>query len=138
MFSNLTNITYIHLICEGYIGYLPSDNSIYVAFRGSSSIRNWITNLDVVKTPYTSYSECGCQVHKGFYDAEQKVLGGILTEVKRLKSLPFLSSYAVKTTGHSLGAALALLTAMGEIMNPFGINISANIYCLQSFSIRSH
>jgi predicted lipase len=94
--------------------------------------------LDVVKTPYTSYSECGCQVHKGFYDAEQKVLGGILTEVKRLKSLPFLSSYAVKTTGHSLGAALALLTAMGEIMNPFGVNISAYIYCLQSFSIRSH
>jgi len=97
---------------EGYIGYLPSDKSIYVTFRGSSSIRNWITNLDAVKTAYTSYSECGCQVHKGFYDAEQKVIGGILTEVKRLKSLSTLSGYAVKTTGHSLGAALAQLTAM--------------------------
>jgi hypothetical protein len=30
---------------NGYIGYLPSDNSIYVVFRGSESILNWITNL---------------------------------------------------------------------------------------------
>jgi len=26
---------------EGFVGYLPSDNSIYVAFRGSSSLANW-------------------------------------------------------------------------------------------------
>jgi len=121
---------------EGYIGYLPSDKSIYITFRGSSSIRNWITNLDAVKTSYTSYSECGCQVHKGFYDAEQKVFGGILNEVKRLKSLSSLSSYAVKTTGHSLGAALAQLTAMGEIMNLFVIN--TYIYYIRPFSIRSN
>ena len=31
---------------EGFIGYLPSDNSIYVVFRGSISIKNWITDLD--------------------------------------------------------------------------------------------
>jgi hypothetical protein len=31
---------------NGFIGYLPSDNSIYVVFRGSESILNWITNLD--------------------------------------------------------------------------------------------
>jgi hypothetical protein len=45
---------------NGYIGYLPSDNSIYVSFRGSSSILNWITDLSTTKTPYTSYPECNC------------------------------------------------------------------------------
>eukprot|EP01036_Dinobryon_divergens_P035367 gene35367-45810_t len=101
---------------EGFIGYLPSDKSIYVVFRGSSSIRNWITNLDAYKTPYTSYPACNCEVHKGFYNAEQIVIKGIISEVKRLKSMSSLSSYAVKTTGHSLGAALAQLTAM-DLLN---------------------
>lgn len=32
----------------GYIGYLPSNNSIYVVFRGSSNIPNWIANFDAV------------------------------------------------------------------------------------------
>ena len=34
---------------QGYVGYLPSDKSIYVVFRGSSSIRNWIVDLDAFK-----------------------------------------------------------------------------------------
>ena len=42
------------------------------------------------------------------------MIGGIISEVKRLKSIPSLSTYSVKTTGHSLGAALAQLTAMGK------------------------
>ena len=55
----------------GYIGYLPSDNSIYTIFRGSSNIPNWITDLDTAKTPYTYWPECGCEVHQGFYTASQ-------------------------------------------------------------------
>lgn len=55
---------------QGYVGYLPSDSSIYVVFRGSSSIQNWITNLEVTKTAYKG-SCCGksCQIHRGFYEA---------------------------------------------------------------------
>ena len=59
---------------NGYIGYLPSDNSIYVAYRGSESILNWVTNLSTTKTAYTSYPDCNCQVHEGFYAAEQRAL----------------------------------------------------------------
>jgi len=32
---------------EGFIGYLPSDKSIYVVFKGTESITNWITDMDV-------------------------------------------------------------------------------------------
>lgn len=107
---------------QGYIGYLPSDKSIYVVFRGSQSIRNWITNLDAFKTSYTSFPECGCQVHKGFYQAEQSVISGIISEVKKLQSAH--SGYAVKVTGHSLGAALAQLTSMDLVKS----GISNTVY----------
>ncbi len=95
---------------QGYIGYLPSDKSIYVVYRGSESTKNWITNLDAFKTPYTTYPECNCQVHKGFYKAEQSVIAGVISEVKALQKSH--AGWAVKVTGHSLGAALAQLTSM--------------------------
>ncbi len=63
---------------NGYIGYLPSDNSIYVVFRGSESILNWVTNLSTTKTNYTSYPGCNCQVHNGFYKAEQRVIDQVI------------------------------------------------------------
>jgi len=110
---------------QGFVGYLPSDASIYVAFRGSSNIQNWITNLEVTKTKYNGYC-CGkaCEVHKGFYSAEQSVFPGILAEVKRLKSLH--STYSVKCTGHSLGAALAQLTAMDLKANGIAVSTLYN------------
>ena len=94
----------------GYIGYLPSDKSIYVVFRGSVSLKNWIEDLDALKTEYTSYPECGCQVHNGFFIAEQAVIASIVSEVQNLMSAH--PGYKVKVAGHSLGAALAQLAAM--------------------------
>ena len=102
---------------EGFVGYLPSDKSIYIAFRGSSSIRDWLSNLDARKVPYTSYPECECFVHKGFYEAEQKVIGKIVEEVTRLKKI--YPNYQVKVTGHSLGAAMAQLTSMDLVKAGF-------------------
>eukprot|EP01039_Chlorochromonas_danica_P000228 gene229-246_t len=95
---------------QGYVGYLPSDKSIYVVYRGSQSVRNWITNLDAWKTSYTSYPECNCEVHKGFYLAEQSVISQVVHHVQQLKTN--FPSYSIKLTGHSLGGALAQLTAM--------------------------
>lgn len=96
---------------EGYIGYLPSDKSIYVVFRGSISIRNWLTDLDAFKTPYLTFPECECEVHQGFYNSVQSVIKMIIFEVKKLQLL-LPSDYVVKVTGHSLGGALAQLTGM--------------------------
>ena len=50
----------------GYIGYLPSDTSIYIIFRGSVSADNYdaVYMDDLVE--YTKWPACNCRVHKGF------------------------------------------------------------------------
>jgi len=96
---------------QGYIGYRPSDSAIYVVYRGSTSISDWVNNLDVITTDYSKCS--GCTVHKGFYKAEQGIIAKITAEVQRLKSK--FPSYTVVVTGHSLGAALATLTTLDFI-----------------------
>jgi len=90
---------------EGFIGYLPSDDSIYVVFMGSTSIENWITNLDTFKSKYQMWPECNCSIHAGFQKAADSVSGQIVAEVHRLKGIH--TKAKVKTTGHSLGAAMA-------------------------------
>ncbi len=93
---------------HGYIGYHAGQKAIYVAFRGSESFENWLSDLDAVLTTYPKCS--GCEVHKGFYTAEQAVIKQVSTEVHRLLSL--YPSYQVLVTGHSLGASLSTLTAI--------------------------
>jgi len=101
---------------HGYIGYQPSLETIFVTFRGSEDVRNWVTNLQASTTDYPLCS--GCKVHNGFLEAEQKVFPSILATVKDLQAK--YPSYSVITTGHSLGAALATLTAFDLVAN--GIN----------------
>jgi len=91
---------------QGYIGYMQSQSSIYVVFRGSTSISDWVNNLDAVLTSYPKCSKC--EVHKGFYSAEKSVIGIIISAVQTLKKQ--FPSYTVVVTGHSLGAAVATLT----------------------------
>jgi hypothetical protein len=97
----------------GLVGYLPSDKSIYITYQGSTNIPNWFTNLSTAKTSWTTFPECNCKVHLGFFSATQAVWPDVLAAVKKLKTL--YPTYAVKVTGHSLGAAQALLTQMDLI-----------------------
>jgi len=93
---------------QGFVGYLSSKSQIYVVYRGSTSIIDWLDDLDAILTTYPSCSKC--EVHKGFYSAEQAVIASVLSNVQSLiKRFP---SYEVVVSGHSLGAALATLTAM--------------------------
>jgi hypothetical protein len=95
-------------INQGYIGYLPSQSTIYVVYRGSTSISDWMHNLNEF---LVSYSKCDkCEVHKGFLKAEQEIIATMISQTKALKAK--FPSYTVVVTGHSLGAALATLTAL--------------------------
>ena len=70
-----------HHDTQGFIGVLPSDKSIYVAFRGSESLDNWIANFNVDKDKYTVWPECNCKVHSGFQNCTNAVNDEVLTEV---------------------------------------------------------
>lgn len=87
---------------------MASQESIYIVFRGSSSIDDWINNLDSQLTTYPSCNDC--EVHKGFYEAEQSVSAYIQENLLAL--LSDYPSYSVIVTGHSLGGAMATLTAL--------------------------
>lgn len=104
---------------EGYIGYTDSQQAIYVSFRGSSDIQNWITNIQATTTNYPLCSDCN--VHKGFYNAEQSVIHDVIEQVQKLTGT--FPSYKVYVTGHSLGAALATLTAL-DLLNAGISNIA--------------
>lgn len=96
---------------QGYIGYHSGQKKIFVVFRGSTSIVNWIEDMDAFQVPYHHHHHCdGCEVHEGFHYAEQMVISQVETAVKNLKSK--FPKYDVVITGHSLGAALASLTAL--------------------------
>ena len=73
-------------------------------------MKNWWTNLDATKSNYNDKNCDKCEVHTGFWKAEQQIIQGALTEVEKLAKLH--DTRKVKTTGHSLGAAIANLAAM--------------------------
>jgi hypothetical protein len=95
---------------QGYIGILPSTRSIYVVIRGSSSIMNWLDDFEVRRVTYTTYPECECTVHNGFYRSALGVSNYTINTVKTLqKTYP---SYSIVVTGHSYGASCGQLLAM--------------------------
>nr|pir triacylglycerol lipase (EC 3.1.1.3) precursor 1 - Rhizomucor miehei [Rhizomucor miehei] len=100
-----------------------SEKTIYIVFRGSSSIRNWIADLTFVPVSYPPVS--GTKVHKGFLDSYGEVQNELVaTVLDQFKQYP---SYKVAVTGHSLGGATALLCALGLYQREEGLS-SSNLF----------
>ncbi|KUI60780.1 Mono- and diacylglycerol lipase [Cytospora mali] len=104
--GTLPNTTTLNL--EGFVAVDTVREEIVVAFRGSSSLRNWIADLDFVKVScdYTS----GCKVHDGFKDAWDEVSSYCFEYVE--KAYASYPDYTLVVTGHSLGAAVGTLAAV--------------------------
>jgi hypothetical protein len=69
---------------HGFVGYLPSDQSIYVVLRGTTTIKNWESDLLSTKKPYPDPNCAECEVHTGFYKKKKNIIGGVMEEVARL------------------------------------------------------
>lgn len=109
---------------QGYIGYIPSRKSIYVIVRGSSSLLNWIDDLEVKLVDYVSWPTCNCHVHYGFYRSAESVSNKTVTSVLTLKKK--FPDYSVIMTGHSYGAATTEL--LGMELERFGIDVEIYNY----------
>lgn len=107
---------------NGFIGVDPILEMIYVGFKGTSSRIDWINNIDLIRTKYTpqviqnpdfnvSGACCfGCRVHHGFASFIKKNGALVIQMIVKLKKK--YPTFQIKLTGHSLGAALALLTGI--------------------------
>jgi hypothetical protein len=109
---------------HGYIGYLSSKKTIYVALRGSSSLLNWLDDIEIKLVDYTSWPMCDCKVHYGFYRSALGVTNETIISVSLLKKR--FPTYSVIITGHSYGASTAQLLAME--LEKQGINVEIYNY----------
>lgn len=87
---------------QAYIAF--RDDAIVIAFRGTTNIRDWMTDSDMVLT--TVRHGMG-KVHGGFLRALCLIWEDILSVLKAVQN----NQQPIWITGHSLGAALAGLAA---------------------------
>jgi hypothetical protein len=111
---------------HGYVGYYPNGD-IQVAYRGSKTAANFALDFEVqlitlfMGRTKTSVNTCvGCEVHSGFYKGMESVLPQTVAAVKKAiaASGNTGSDPLLLVTGHSLGGALAALTAYELVNKP--------------------
>ncbi|ORX67845.1 alpha/beta-hydrolase [Linderina pennispora] len=93
---------------KGYIAVNSKTKEIIVAYRGTKTALGWVTNVQATKDNWPSGVK-GSEVHSGFLKAYKKSQKFVRKSIDKLaKKYP---TYKVVFVGHSLGGALASLTA---------------------------
>lgn len=88
--------------------YRGSDGTVFVVFRGTDSWRDAVINASVYKKPLPFMEEAApaARVHGGFFRQYRAVLGAVEEYIARHPE-----RQRMVFTGHSLGAAVAILCA---------------------------
>lgn len=122
------------------IGYNTEMDSLFVSFRGSVDLLNWLDNVQIQKIK--PYDDTNIEVEKGFYKAYQYLKPDVMHSLNIMKT-----TYPTKKlllTGHSLGAALATLMAFDVLYDydiylyTFGSPRVGNQHFVKSFPTTSH
>ncbi|EJD04681.1 alpha/beta-hydrolase [Fomitiporia mediterranea MF3/22] len=103
---------------QGYVTRDDERKEIIAAFRGSTDLQDFVTDLTFALADFSSPGVTGTdgvKVHLGFMDAYNSVADTVISTVSdQLKAHP---DYSLISTGHSLGGALASLG---------GVSLAAN------------
>ena len=116
--------------CKDDSGVIPlafiatKDDSIYLSFRGSSDVSDFIADLDAFQVPY-DYVPTNGKVSEGFQmaytgDDTYPVESAILSKLDELTMTGNFDNLYI--TGHSLGAALAFLAFPDFSQNVSGVD----------------
>ncbi|KAI5918924.1 lipase [Camillea tinctor] len=92
---------------QGFTAVDDINQLIVTSIKGSSSIRNWITDLLFWKDDCDLVD--GCRVHAGFLKAWSEIQQDVLAALA--SAVAANPSYKLIFTGHSLGAAVSTLGA---------------------------
>mmetsp|Transcript_3715 Transcript_3715/g.7957 ORF Transcript_3715/g.7957 Transcript_3715/m.7957 type:complete len:348 (-) Transcript_3715:1350-2393(-) len=92
------------------MGYDASRNWIIASFRGSSNVMNWISDANFPKSAYTRSGCNNCSVHTGFLNSYNSLFPDVKSYLPTLKAA--YPSARIVVTGHSLGGAQAVLSAI--------------------------
>jgi len=93
------------------LGYNTELKALFVSFRGSSSIQNWIDDIQVRKI--YPYDDANIAVEKGFYKGYQNIQSDVFDALETIKNK--YSTTKLLLTGHSYGAAQATLMAFDTL-----------------------
>ncbi|MEF2967315.1 lipase family protein [Paenibacillus sp. M1] len=92
---------------------IESPEEVIIAFRGTSSAPDWVSDLIASQTKF-KYIEANCLTHRGFTNIYASARDGIMAALAKISSGESKTLYV---TGHSLGAALATLCAVDVAAN---------------------
>jgi predicted lipase len=99
----------------GLVGKNVRERICVVAFRGTKTAKEWLKDFDFVSEPYRYVTGAG-DVHKGF----QSVYAAVQTSVGANLRAALPGCTRILVTGHSLGSALLVLSALDIATNLSG------------------
>ncbi|KAH7082972.1 Alpha/Beta hydrolase protein [Paraphoma chrysanthemicola] len=91
----------------GFVATDTTNKLIVLSFRGSRSVRNWITNVNFPAGPTSICPTCAS--HLGFWGSWLEAQTPVLAAIKKAQAQ--YPTFRIVATGHSLGGALASLAA---------------------------